>query len=62
MTIRQELLDELLKDYKNPEDLLGRGGLMDQLKKRLIETVYDDAFPPLHSLGNPYKNPLENKK
>jgi hypothetical protein len=24
--IRPELLDELLKDYENPEDLLGHGG------------------------------------
>jgi hypothetical protein len=23
MTIRKEILDELLRDYKNPEDLLG---------------------------------------
>lgn len=37
MTIREKLLDELLKDYKNPEDLLGKNGIMAQLKKRLIE-------------------------
>ena len=35
--IREELLDELIKDYKNPEDLLGKNGLLGQLKKRLIE-------------------------
>ncbi len=27
MTIRKELLDELIKDYQNPEDLLGENGL-----------------------------------
>jgi len=37
MTIPDKLLDELLKDYKDPEDLLGRNGIMAQLKKRLIE-------------------------
>ena len=26
MAIKDELLDELLADYKNPEDLLGRDG------------------------------------
>lgn len=35
--IREELLDELIKDYKNPEDLLGKNGLLGQLKKRLLE-------------------------
>lgn len=37
MAIRNELLDELLKDYKNPEDLLGEDGLLKQLTKRLVE-------------------------
>lgn len=37
MTLRPELLDELLKDYKNPEDLLGEGGILKQLTKALIE-------------------------
>lgn len=37
MTIPDKLLDELLKDYRNPEDLLGKNGIMAQLKKRLIE-------------------------
>jgi hypothetical protein len=25
MTIRRELIDELLKDYENPQDILGEG-------------------------------------
>jgi len=32
MAIRKEILDELLKDYKSPEDLLGPGGLLKQAK------------------------------
>jgi hypothetical protein len=28
MTIRKEVLDELIKDYKNSEDLLGENGLL----------------------------------
>ena len=35
--IPDALLDQLLKDYRNPEDLLGPDGLMKALKKRLIE-------------------------
>ena len=34
---RDALLDELLKDCKTPEDLLGKGGLVKQLTKRLVE-------------------------
>lgn len=37
MTIRPELLDELLKDYKTPQDLLGEGGIIKQLTKAMIE-------------------------
>jgi putative transposase len=32
-----ELLDELLLDYRTPEDILGEGGLLKQLSQRLIE-------------------------
>jgi putative transposase len=35
--IPDAVLEELLKDYKIPEDLLGPDGLMKELKKRLIE-------------------------
>jgi putative transposase len=37
MTFQPELLDELLKEYKNPEDLLGRDGLLKQLSAALVE-------------------------
>jgi putative transposase len=37
--IRQELLDELLADYENPEDLTGPDGLLKTLFRRLIETA-----------------------
>ena len=36
MTISSELLDELLKGCKRPEDLLGDAGLMKELKIRLM--------------------------
>jgi putative transposase len=37
--IRQELLEELLKDYERPEDLTGSDGLLKELFRRLIETA-----------------------
>jgi putative transposase len=37
MTIRPELLDELLQHYSKPEDLTGENGLLKQLTKALVE-------------------------
>ena len=37
MTLRPELIDELLRDYKNPEDLMGETGILKQLTKALVE-------------------------
>ena len=30
MTIRRELIDELLKDFEHPQDILGEGGLLSE--------------------------------
>jgi putative transposase len=56
MTISDELLDELLKGCKRPEDLLGEAGLMKELKVRLMERMlgaeltthlgYETGAPP----------------
>src|SRR5262244_988120 len=35
--IDTELIDNLLKDYKKPEDLIGENGLLKQLTKQLLE-------------------------
>src|SRR5215204_762388 len=37
MTIDNELIDNLLKDYKKPEDIIGENGLLKQLTKQLLE-------------------------
>jgi putative transposase len=37
MEIKKEILDELIKDYKKPEDLIGETGLLKQLTKALLE-------------------------
>jgi putative transposase len=49
MAITKEILDELLKDYQQPEDLLGQSGLLQQLSKALIERVLDSELT--HHLG-----------
>jgi putative transposase len=37
MTIDNELIDNLLKDYKKPEDLIVENGLLKQLTKQSLE-------------------------
>ena len=37
MEVKKELLDELLKDYQTPEDVIGENGLLKQLTKALLE-------------------------
>lgn len=49
MTIRDELLDELSKEYKNPEDLFDKDGIFKELKKYLIEKAMDTEI--IHYLG-----------
>src|SRR3954464_15512133 len=47
--IRPALLDELLKDYRKPDDLLGQDGLLQQLTKALVERALDGELT--HHLG-----------
>ena len=61
-TIDKELIDNLLKDYKNPEDLIGENGLLKQLTKQLLERAmaaeltehvgYEKHDPAGHNSGN----------
>lgn len=37
MAITDGMIEEILKDYEKPEDLLGKDGLLKQLQKRLLE-------------------------
>jgi hypothetical protein len=45
MTFRPELIDELLKDYRNPEELMGESGIFKQLSKALIERCLSAEGP-----------------
>ena len=57
-----DLIDELLANYKKPEDLISESGLLKQLTKALIERVlqaemaehlgHDKHEPMTHSTGN----------
>lgn len=49
MAVREEILEELLKDYKDPSDLLGENGLLKQLSKSLIEKALEGELT--HHLG-----------
>lgn len=49
MPISRELLDELLKEYKNPDDLLGDNGILQQLTKALVERALEGELT--HHLG-----------
>jgi len=61
-SIDNELIDNLLKDYKKPEDLIGENGLLKQLTKQLLERAmaaemtehvgYDKHDPGGNNSGN----------
>ena len=51
MPITPQVLDELIKDYKTPEDMLGNNGLLQQLTKALIERALEGEMT--HHLGYP---------
>src|SRR6516225_6504567 len=38
---QEALLDELLKDYTDPQDILGEHGLLKRLTKRVVERVLE---------------------
>ena len=46
---KPEVLDELLKGYKQPEDVIGENGLLKQLTKALLEWALNAELT--HHLG-----------
>lgn len=58
MPLTPELLDELLKDYKSPEDMFGDDGLLQQLTKAVVERALQGELT--HHLGYE-KHALEGK-
>jgi putative transposase len=41
MAIDQKLIDQLLTDYKKPEDIIGENGLLKQLTKAVLERALE---------------------
>src|SRR5437016_14595755 len=64
MEINTELIDQLLKDYKEPADVLGENGLFKQLTKALLERAMQAELT--HHLGydkhSPEGNPNGNSR
>lgn len=71
MTIPDDLLDTLMKEYKNPEDLIGETGLLKQLTKRLLERAmqtemtehlgYEKHAPSNNTSGNARNGSYQKK-
>jgi len=59
MAIRDEILEEILKEYKNPEDLIGKDGILNDLTKRLIEKAMESELT--HHLGYDKYSPVGKK-
>ena len=58
MPITNEVLDQILKDYEKPEDLLSENGLLQQLTKALVERALNGEMT--HHLGYEKHNPSGN--
>ena len=66
MAINLDLIDQLLKDYKKPEDVLGENGLLKQLTKAVLERAlqaemtehlgYDKHSPAGNNSGNSHND------
>jgi len=55
MATRDELIEELMKGYEKPEDLIGEKGLLKDLMKRLLERALQGELT--HHLGYPKWSP-----
>jgi len=53
--IRTELIDELLKDYQKPEDIIGENGLLKRFVKAILERAMNAELT--HHLGYEKHNP-----
>jgi putative transposase len=63
MAIDKTLIDQLLKDYKRPEEIIGENGLLKPLTKAVLERApeaemnellgYEKHEPAGHHQGNP---------
>ena len=59
MAIPEDLLNALMKDYKNPEGLIGETGLLKQLTKQLLERAMQAEMT--EHLGYEKNSPAKKK-
>ena len=57
--INIDLIDQLLADYKSPEDVLGENGLLKQLTKAVLERALKAELS--HHLGYEKHDPAGNR-
>jgi putative transposase len=58
MTINNDLIDQLLANYQDPEDVLGDNGLLKRLTKAVLERALQVELT--HHLGYDKHSPLGN--
>ena len=58
-TINLDLIDQLLTDYKSPDDVLGENGILKQLTKAVLERAMQAELTD--HLGYPKHSPAGNK-
>src|ERR1051325_1442124 len=58
MTVNNNLIDQLLKDYQKPEDILGKNGILKQLTKAVLERAMQAELT--HHLGYQKHDPVGN--
>ncbi|MBU5639090.1 IS256 family transposase [Geomonas sp. Red69] len=59
MTIDLAVIDDLLKQYKSPEEILGENGLLKQLTKAVLQRALQAEMT--HHLGHEKNAPVTNK-
>ncbi|GHV53007.1 hypothetical protein AGMMS49579_11100 [Spirochaetia bacterium] len=59
MAFSKETLDELLKDYRGPDDMFGQDGIIKQLSKALIERAMEAELT--EQLGYEKHDPVEKE-
>jgi len=64
MAISKDVLDELMKSYKGPDDITGPDGLIKQLSKALIERAMQAELTDQlgYEKHDPGKKPTENRR
>ena len=60
MSINEDLIAELLKDYKSPEDLLGKEGILKQLQKAVIEKALEAEMKHHNDAAKAIEDELPN--